>query len=96
MSKALDPTPNGPCPQAAYTSTEPRLKMSLGGPTSCPKACSGDTNPAAANPGADPEPPESAAPESPAPESPNPVTRAPLSVSKTFEGLRSRCTSPAS
>jgi hypothetical protein len=34
MSKALDPAPNGPCPQAAYTSTAPRLKMSLGGPAS--------------------------------------------------------------
>ena len=92
MSRALDPTPNGPCPQAAYTSTEPRLKMSLGGPTSCPKACSGDANPANANPAAaNPEPSESSAPESP-----NPVTRAPSAASETFEGLRSRCTSPAS
>jgi len=34
MSKALDPAPNGPCPQAAYTSTAPRLKMSLADPAS--------------------------------------------------------------
>jgi hypothetical protein len=87
MSKALDPAPNGPCPPAAYTSTAPRLKMSLAGPASWPRACSGAKNPA------DPR----SAPVTPAtPESPNPVTRGPSSSSRTFEGLRSRCTSPAS
>jgi hypothetical protein len=59
--------------------------MSLGGPTSCPRACSGDMNPG------DPK----SVPENPSP-SPNPVTRGPSSASRTFEGLRSRCTSPAS
>ena len=62
--------------------------MSLGGPTSCPRACSGDINPGDPNPG-DPK----SVPESP---SPNPVTRGPSAASRTFEGLRSRCTSPAS
>jgi hypothetical protein len=57
--------------------------MSLGGPTSCPRICSGDKNPG------DPKSP-------PASPSPSPVTRGPSSVSRTFEGLRSRCTSPAS
>ncbi len=59
--------------------------MSLGGPTSYPRACSGDKNPG------DPK----SGPVSPSP-SPNPVTRGPSSASRTFEGLRSRCTSPAS
>jgi hypothetical protein len=84
MSKALDPAPNGPCPPAAYTSTAPRLKTSLGGPASWPRACSG-----ARNPGDNKSTPAT-------PESPNPVTRGPSSASRTFEGLRSRCTSPAS
>jgi len=65
--------------------------MSLGGPASCPRACSGDINPGDPNPG-DPNPGD---PKS-VPESPNPVTRGPSSASRTFEGLRSRCTSPAS
>ena len=92
MSKALDPAPNGPCPPAAYTTTAARLKTSLGGPASWPSACSGAKNPGAENPG-DPK----SAPATPAtPESPNPVTLGPSSSSRTFEGLRSRCTSPAS
>ncbi|HJY70751.1 MAG TPA: hypothetical protein VJ347_03140 [Streptosporangiaceae bacterium] len=90
MSKALDPAPNGPCPLAAYTSTAPRLKTSLGGPASWPRACSGAKNPG------DPKS-EAAKPAKPAtPETPNPVIRGPSSSSRTFEGLRSRCTSPAS
>jgi hypothetical protein len=61
--------------------------MSLGGPTSCPRACSGDKNPGD---------PKSAPGDPSASPSPNPVTRGPSSASKTFEGLRSRWTSPAS
>ncbi len=61
--------------------------MSLGGPTSCPRACSGDKNPGD---------PKSAPADPSASPSPNPVTRGPSSASTTFEGLRSRCTSPAS
>jgi hypothetical protein len=83
MSSALDPTPNGPCPVAAYTSTAPRLKMSLGGPTSCPRACSGDKNPGEVKSG----------PDRPVPK---PITRGPSSPSSTFDGSRFRCTSPAS
>ena len=40
-----DPAPNGPSPVAAKARTAPRLKMSLGGPTSRPSACSGDMKP---------------------------------------------------
>lgn len=76
MSNASDPTPNGPCPQAAYTSTEPRLKMSLGGPTSCPKACSGDANPGAPSP-------DAPSPDAPSLGSENPVTCGPSAVSNT-------------
>ena len=86
MSKALDPAPNGPCPPAAYTTTAARLKTSLAGPASCPKACSGAMNPAAKTAGA----------KNSEHSTPNPVTRGPSSASKTFEGLRSPCTSPAS
>ena len=44
-SAAVVPVPNGPSPVAANARTAPRLKMSLGGPTSFPMACSGDMNP---------------------------------------------------
>ena len=45
MSAALVPEPNGPCPLHANTSTAPKLKMSLAGPASWPRTCSGDKNP---------------------------------------------------
>ena len=38
----MDPSPNGPSPVAEKVRTAPRLKMSLGGPTGRPSACSGD------------------------------------------------------
>jgi len=44
ISAALVPEPNGPCPVHAKISSAPRLKMSLGGPVSSPRACSGDKN----------------------------------------------------
>jgi hypothetical protein len=101
MSKALDPAPNGPCPPAAYTTTAARLKTSLAGPASCPRACSGATNPAAKTPGA--TNPAAKTPgvknpgvKNPGDSTPNPVTRGPSSASNTFEGLRSPCTNPAS
>jgi hypothetical protein len=45
ISAALDPEPNGPCPLPAKASTVPRLKMSLAGPKSWPRTCSGDRKP---------------------------------------------------
>jgi hypothetical protein len=41
----MDLRSNGPLPVAANVSTAPRLKMSLGGPTRSPRACSGDMKP---------------------------------------------------
>ena len=61
MSAALVPEPNGPCPWHAKTSTAPKLKMSLAGPASWPRTCSGDKNPGDKNPGDNnPGEPESA------------------------------------
>lgn len=88
ISRALDPEPNGPWPLAAYTSTAPRLKMSLAGPTSWPRACSGDKNP---------DEPESlyGSVLSSAPGAiPKPTSRGPFRASRTVEGLRFRCTTP--
>ena len=42
MSAAFDPVPKGPCPVAAKVRTAPRLNMSLAGPISAPRTCSGD------------------------------------------------------
>ena len=88
ISRAPDPEPNGPCPVAAYTSTAPRLKMSLAGPTSWPWACSGERNPdeAKSAPGSVP---------GAAREIAKSVTRGPPLASMTFDGLRFPCTRPA-
>ncbi len=90
-SEAVVPPPNGPWPVAEKASTVPRLKMSLGGPTSAPTACSGDMNPG--------EPIVSpvwvSVVDSAAREMPKSMTRGPSSASSTFDGLRSRCVTPA-
>ena len=90
-SAAVVPVPNGPWPVAAKARTAPRLKMSLGGPTSRPTACSGDMNPG------EPitRPACVSAVDSTAREMPKSMTRGPSSASSTFDGLRSRCTTPA-
>ena len=87
---AVVPVPNGPSPVAANASTAPRLKMSLDGPTSEPIACSGDMNPG------DPttRPACVSMVDSVAREMPKSMTRGPSSASSTFDGLRSRCTTP--
>jgi hypothetical protein len=91
MSAAFDPDPNGPWPVAAKARTAPRLNMSLAGPMSEPRICSGDMNlgepiirlvPAARLASAASEIPKS-------------MTLGPSSASRTLEGLRSRCTTPA-
>ena len=91
MSAACDPAPNGPVPVAAKVSTEPRLKMSLAGPMSAPRTCSGDMYPG--------EPISTFAPAttlaSAASEIPKSMTRGPSSASRTLEGFRSRWTTPA-
>src|SRR5439155_887872 len=91
MSAACDPAPNGPVPVAAKVRTEPRLKMSLAGPMSAPRTCSGDMYPG--------EPISTFAPAttlaSAASEIPKSMTRGPSSASRTLEGFRSRCTTPA-
>jgi hypothetical protein len=66
--------------------------MSLGGPTSLPIACSGDMNPG------DPITRPvwvSAVASAAAREIPKSITRGPSSASSTFDGFRSRCTTPA-
>jgi hypothetical protein len=89
ISAALVPEPNGPCPAHAKISTPPKLKMSLGGPVSSPRACSGDKNPGELKP----------APDSPlataARRIPKSATRGPSCASRTFEGWRFPCTTPA-
>ncbi len=91
MSAAFDPAPNGPCPVAAKVSTEPRLNTSLAGPMSAPRTCSGDMYPG--------EPISTFAPAttlaSAASEIPKSMTLGPSSASRTLEGFRSRCTTPA-
>jgi hypothetical protein len=89
ISAALDPEPNGPCPLAAYISTAPRLKMSLAGPMSWPRACSGDEN------SGESKSSSGCALALAGSEIPNSTSRGPSSVSRTFEGLRFRCTTPA-
>jgi hypothetical protein len=89
ISPALDPEPNGPWPPAAYTSTAPRLKISLAGPTSGPRACSGDKNPS------EPESSSGSASASADGQIPKLTTRGPSGVSSTVEGLRFRCTTSA-
>jgi hypothetical protein len=91
MSAALDPAPNGPCPVEAKVSTEPRLNTSLAGPTGAPRTCSGDMYPG--------EPISTFTPAttlaSAASEIPKSMTLGPSSASRTLEGFRSRCTTPA-
>jgi hypothetical protein len=89
ISPALDPEPNGPCPLAAYTSTAPRLKMSLARPMSWPRACSGDENSGESTSSS------GCALALAAGEIPNSTSLGPSWVSRTFEGLRFRCPTPA-
>ena len=88
ISAALDPEPNGPCPVHAKVSTAPRLKMSLAGLPSSPRACSGDENPGQPSPS--PGNPLAAAYAIP-----KSASRGPSSASRTFEGWRFPCTRPA-
>ena len=89
INLALDPEPNGPYPLAANTSTAPRLKMSLAGPMSWPRACSGDKNPG------EPKSSSGSALASSAGQILKSTSRGLSSASRTFEGLRFRCTTPA-
>jgi len=63
--------------------------MSAAGLMSWPSACSGDMNPG------EPKSRPGSALASTAWEMPKSITRGPSSASRTFEGLRSRCTTPA-
>jgi hypothetical protein len=63
--------------------------MSLGGPRTWPRACSGDINPG------EPKPQPGMALAQAAQEIPKPITRGPSSVSRTLEGFTSRWTAPA-
>ena len=92
QSAACDPVPNGPSPVAAKVSTAPRLKMSLAGPISAPRTCSGDMYPG--EPIMQVAPVGMRSPRRPA-EMPKSMTRGPSSASSTLEGFRSRCTTPA-
>jgi hypothetical protein len=90
ISATFDPAPKGPWPVAAKVSTAPRLNMSLAGPTSAPRTCSGDMNPGEPIIRSEPVVVLSAAwvmPKS--------MTRGPSSASRTLDGVRSPCTTPA-
>ena len=89
ISAALDPEPNGPSPVAAKVSTAPKLNMSLAGPRAWPRACSGDMNLG------EPKAPPGVTLAQAAQEIPKAISRGPSSVSRTFEGFRSRWTTPA-
>src|SRR5438046_10085941 len=69
--------------------------MSLGGPISPPRACSGDMNPG--EPVTQPAPAADTVliPGPAAREMPKSITRGPSGDSSTFEGFRSQCTTPA-
>ncbi len=90
-SVMFEPVPNGPSPVAAKVRTAPRLKMSLAGPTWRPSACSGDMKPGEPTT----RPVRVSAPPSPPREMPKSITRGPSLASSTFDGFRSRCTTPA-
>jgi hypothetical protein len=90
-SATVDPCPNGPSPVAAKLRTAPRLKMSLGGPTSRPWVCSGDMNPGEPTT----VPVWVSALFSMDREIPKSISRGPSSARSTFDGFRSRCTTPA-
>jgi hypothetical protein len=88
MSAALVPEPNGPAPRHANTSTAPKLKMSLAGPASWPRTCSGDKNPGDRNPGdRNPGGPEPGGPEPASGRPPDAaacqISRGPSPVSRT-------------
>ncbi len=91
ISAAFDPEPNGPWPVAAKVSTAPRLNMSLAGPMSEPRTCSGDMN--LGEPIIRLLPVATLA--STAWEIPKSMTRGPSSASSTLDGFRSPCTTPA-
>jgi len=82
MSAALVPEPNGPCPWHANTSTAPKLKMSLAGPASWPRTCSGDKNPGDRNPG-EPKPASGSPLDAAALQIPISVSRGPSLASRT-------------
>jgi len=82
MSAALVPEPNGPCPSPAKTSTAPKLKMSLAGPASWPRTCSGDKNPGDENPG-EPKPASGSPLDAAALQIPMSVSRGPSLASRT-------------
>jgi len=77
ISAELVPEPNGSCPRHAKTRTAPKLKMSLAGPASWPRTCSGDKNPG------EPPPSSSSSPDAAARPSPKPVSHGPFSASTT-------------
>jgi hypothetical protein len=79
---------------AAYTSTDPSPNTSDAGVTRCPRTCSGDMK--AGEPITGPvEVRRPSATVSSARTIPKSMTRGPSTVSRMFDGLRSRCTRPA-
>jgi hypothetical protein len=89
-TEGTGPSPNGPAPVPANTSTLPSENTSPAGPTSPPTACSGDMN--AGVPTTSPAAVITVA--SREREMPKSMTRGPSMASSTLAGLRSRCTSP--
>ena len=90
-SASVRPSPNGPRPVAAKVSTAPSAKTSAAGPVSPPVICSGAMNPA------EPRIVPVLVSElcSAARAIPKSITRGPSAASSTFDGFRSRCTTPA-
>ncbi|GAA2793653.1 hypothetical protein GCM10019017_43960 [Streptomyces showdoensis] len=90
----LSVPPNGVRPVAAYARTEPRQKTSEAGVSFSPRTCSGDMKPG--EPTTAPvlvRPPSVTV--STARAMPKSMIFGPSTVSRTFEGFRSRWTSPA-
>ena len=87
---AVGPVPNGGCPLAAYATVSAQAKISAAGPA-CPSTCSGAMKPV------EPivAPVRVSETESSTWAIPKSMTFGPSVVMITFDGLRSRCTTPA-
>lgn len=92
ITPCVGPSPNGPAPVTAKASTQPSANTSVAGPTGrFPVSCSGAMK--AGVPTATPVVVSALA--SFVTEMPKSMTRGPFSASSTFDGFRSRCTTPA-
>ncbi len=92
MTSDEAPEPNGESPVSAYASVAPKANTSVAGVTAAPRTCSGARKPG--EPTAVPTCVSVLAPRDHA--MPKSMMRGPLGESRMLDGLRSRCTTPAS